>query len=350
MASTRTIYRNFLISCLVAWALTPAVTSAQGNLPCPPVDVNRADIFTSVSSTKSSFSFLTMADFQNGLSTSISLRMNVKGGKTYEVRYRFLNGTTPVLGASGQSMDVTNALKADGAFGAGGWGILNVQIASTNQVLSTNATTLGRFKARCAVTNGDFQVSLKALGTAAGVNSFFKKGATPPLDYGAITVEFQLWRIDDNTLQDARSVPLEVLIGDVLDFSISNATTNIDATPFDYINGIEVTVPNQLIVSSNNSYDIAVSTASSTLVADGNGATGNVNFADLSLRVSSSTPGMGTITQRTLSTSSQNIATSALGGTMTKPISLVYRLQNSTPKNLTPGTYSGTIYITVTEN
>jgi hypothetical protein len=350
MLKSTPTYRNFFLIVTLFVAMLPGISRGQGNLPCPPVDVNRADVINSLSATVPSFSFTSISQFQNGLSSLINLYVNAKGGKNYEIRYRFLNGALPTLSASGQTMDVTNAFKADASFGASGWGTLNIQVANKNQTLSTGWSVLGTFKARCAVTNGNFIVNLKALGTNAGVTSFFKKGATPPLDYGAVTVEFQLWRTDDNTLQDTKTIAFNILVGDVLDFAIGTATTTIDATPWDYINGLDVTMANQLTVTSNNAYDISVSSSSSTLDANGNGAVGAVPFNDISLRIASTTLNMGTLATRNLTTTNQSISTGATGSAMAKPIGLTYHLQNPNPKNLTPGTYSGTIYISVTEN
>lgn len=330
-------------------AILPGRLKAQGNLPCPPVDVNRPDVFTNATSTIGSFTFQSLADFQNGLNGLINLYINAKGGKTYQVRYRFLNGVIPLLSSSGQTINPTNALQASASFGTSGWGVLNVQMPISNVTLATGWSTLATFKARCAVTRGNLIVNLKALGTTAGVNAFFVKGTTPALDYGKITVEFQLFQVDNGTQQDLRNVEIGVQVNDIMTFTINASTTTIDATPRDYITGIEVTATNQLTVTSNNPFDISISSAANNLAADGNGAVGNVDFSDISMRVPATVLNMGTLSTRNITTTPQVIASGATGA-MNKPVSLTYRLQNTSPKNLHPGTYAGTVYITVTEN
>lgn len=351
MKRHRYTYRILLMVALLWVSSGPLRLQAQGNLPCPPVDVNRPDQITSIASAKSSITFVSVQDFQNGVSNAVNLFVNAKGGKNYAIRYRFLNGTTPVLSSGGTTIPASNAFQATASFGAAGWGTLNVQIPNSNVTLANDWNTLATFKARCAVTHGNLIVNLKALGQAAGVTNFFVPGGTPPISYGNLPVEFQLVNLDNaGAVPDQKNTSFEILIGDVLTVTLNNASTTIVATPMDYVNGIEVTAADQLVVTSNNTYDVSVSAASANLVATGGGAVGNITFADLSLRISNTVPGMGTTFSQTLGTITKNLATRALGRAWNKPISLVYRLQNSRPGNLNPGTYSGTIFVTVTEN
>ena len=343
-------YRTWLIVALLWAAIAPTRSIAQGALPCPPVDVNRADVINNVTSSLGNFTFSTITDFQNGITSTINLYINAKGGKNYAIRYRFLNGANPVLANSGNSISPTNAFRGSASFGAAGWGTLNVQIPNTNVMLTSSWSTLATFKARCAVTNANLAVSFSALGTNAGVNNFFVRGSTPPLSYGNVAVEFQLVNLDNPAaIPDAKSTPFEILIGDVLSFTLNNNNTTITATPLQYINGIEVTAADQLVVTCNNTYDVGVSAASNTLAASGGGAVGTISFSDVSLRVANTVPNMGTTFNRVLSTAAQTLSVGALQGWL-KPVSLTYRLQNPNPRNINPGTYSGVIYISVTEN
>jgi len=342
-------YRNLIWCFLLMSAAWPTFTKGQANLPCPPIDVSRADAFYNATSTLSSFSFSNLADFENGKNALINLYIDARGGKTYQIRYRFLNGAEPVLSYRGNSISSSGAFKATASFGSSGWGTLNVQTTSSNVALTTGWSTLATFKARCGVTHGNLMVDLKALGINDGNNNFFVKGATPQIDYGAVTVEFQLFQTDNNTQQDLQTIPYEILIGDVLDFSINNGTTTISATPQDYINGIEVTANDQLRITSNSSYSIDVASSSNTLAPTGNGASGTIDISDIQIGIANSTPNMGNTNRQNLHSTSRSIANGAQIS-YNKSIDLIYRLQNTKPKNLQPGTYSGTIYISVTEN